>query len=238
MKRDEKVKPGYFITATDTGCGKTLTALTLMQCFKHQGLRVLGMKPVAAGCISTSIGPRNDDALRLCAMGSLEVPYEWVNPFAFLLPIAPHLAAADAGIRIDLETILHHRDRLAALSDILVVEGAGGLLVPLGEGRTLADLAIALGYPLILVVGLRLGCLNHAQLTEEAIQRRGMALAGWIGNRIDPGFSHPTENLDTLAKALEAPCLGVFPWQSHPDPDALSAYLNPFLWVKLFAEIT
>ncbi|MEI6414878.1 MAG: dethiobiotin synthase [Pseudomonadota bacterium] len=217
---------GYFITATDTGCGKTLVALTLMQFFKNQGQRVLGMKPVAAGCEQTPAGLRNDDALKLHALGSLEVPYEWVNPFALPLPIAPHLAANKLGVKIDFETILNHKDRLATLSDILIIEGAGGLLVPLSEGRTMADLAIALGFPLVLVVGLRLGCLNHALLTEEAIQRRHMTLVGWIGNSMDPGFSHRTANLATLTEALKAPCLGVLPWLNHPDPEHLWAYLN------------
>jgi dethiobiotin synthetase len=218
---------GFFVTGTDTGCGKTEATLGLMAALQRRGLRVLGMKPVASGCTRTASGLRNEDALRLRDAGSAAVPYEWINPYAFEPPIAPHIAAADAGILIELATIEQAYARLAPLADRVLVEGVGGWRVPLGPERFVGDIPIALDLPVILVVGLRLGCINHALLTAESIQWAGCRLAGWIGNQVDPDMAYREANLATLTDRLAAPCLGVIPWLQGPAPEVVGAYLHP-----------
>jgi dethiobiotin synthetase len=221
----------FFITGTDTGVGKTEVALALMAALQARGLRVTGMKPVAAGGSATSAGFRNDDAVRLRRQSSVSVAYELVNPYVFALPIAPHLAAAAAaaaGVVIDMEHIKRCYAALAAQSDAVVVEGAGGWRVPLDEQRSMTDLVAALELPVILVVGLRLGCLNHALLTAEAIARCGIRLAGWVANGIDPGFAYRAENVAYLERHLAAPLLGVIPCheQQLSEMAALAARLS------------
>jgi dethiobiotin synthetase len=218
----------FFITGTDTGVGKTEVALALMAALQARGLRVAGMKPVAAGGIATPTGFHNDDALRLQRQSSVSVAYELVNPYLFESPIAPHIAAAAAGVVIDMEHIKRCYAALAAQSDALVVEGAGGWRVPLDERRSMADLVAALELPVILVVGLRLGCLNHALLTAEAIARCGIRLAGWVANGIDPGFAYRAENVAYLERHLAAPLLGVIPCHEQLLPEAavLAAHLS------------
>ncbi|MEA3219469.1 dethiobiotin synthase [Immundisolibacter sp.] len=200
---------GFFVTGTDTGVGKTRVSAGLIAVLRQQGLRVAGMKPVASGCAATPAGLRNDDALALIGASGGDWPYEWVNPYAFAPPIAPHLAAADVGSTIRFAVIEQAFGQLAAQSDCVVVEGVGGWRVPLGPDGDVADLAMGLQLPVVLVVGLRLGCLNHAALTAADIRRCGLPLAGWVGNAIETGFERLDDNLKALGDSLAAPCLGV-----------------------------
>ncbi len=216
---------GFFITGTDTGCGKTELSLALIQALRQHGWRVQAMKPVASGCEPGPQGPRNPDARRLLAHSSVVVPYEWVNPYAFIPPIAPHIAAREAGVQIELALIQEHATALAARADLLIVEGVGGWRVPLGPGLAASDLPSALGLPVILVVGLRLGCLNHALLTAESILASGVALAGWVANQADPRMERLEENIATLGSLLPAPCLGRVPWLADPAPEAVASHL-------------
>ncbi|WP_295398762.1 dethiobiotin synthase [uncultured Thiocystis sp.] len=217
---------GVFVTGTDTGCGKTAISVGLMAALQSRGLRVLGMKPVASGCALTPSGLRNEDALTLQEQGSSREPYERINPYAFAPPIAPHLAATAAGVAIDLAAIVRAYGALDAKANLVVVEGVGGWRVPLGPDFSLSDLPAALELPVILVVGLKLGCLNHALLTAESIQSSDTRLIGWIGNQIDPEMLVLDANLATLANLIEAPCLGVVPWLDHPEPAQVAGYLR------------
>ena len=177
---------GLFVTGTDTGVGKTTITLGLMQALQARGQTVTAMKPVASGCISTPSGLISDDARQLQGRSSVDVRYDRVNPYAFEPPIAPHLAAEAVGVRIDIEVIEQAWRCLAAESDQVLVEGVGGWLVPISQRKTMADVALALGLPVIMVVGVTLGCINHALLTAAAVQSAGLRLAGWIANRVDP----------------------------------------------------
>ena len=215
-----------FVTGTDTGVGKTLVATALVRRLREHGLRVAGMKPVASGCERTPDGLRNEDALGLQRESSGEWPYAIVNPYAFEPAIAPHVAAAEAGVRIDFETIAASYRQLAAVSDRVVVEGAGGWLVPLAGRATIADLAAHLGLDVVLVVGLRLGCLNHAFLTADAIASRGLRLVGWVANTLDPAYERWQANLETLDAHLLAPRLGLVPHLRPRDVAAAAAALD------------
>jgi dethiobiotin synthetase len=206
---------GVFITGTDTGVGKTLVAAALIRALAGLGLRVAGMKPVASGATRTAGGLRNDDALALAAAANVAAPYEIVNPYCFEAPVAPHIAAKEAGTAIDAHLVRRRFDELAQRCEFVVVEGAGGWLAPISATQTLADLALALEIPVILVVGLRLGCLNHALLTAESIGARHASLAGWIANRIDPGFERSAENLATLTARLQAEPLADVPFMTQ-----------------------
>ena len=200
-----------FVTGTDTGVGKTRIAVGLCLAFGAHLQRVAAMKPVASGCARTPAGLRNDDALALQAAMTVRADYDDVNPYAFEPAIAPHIAAQEAGCRVDFEMLDRCFERLCRGSDVIVVEGAGGWLAPLDATRTFADLAVRWKLDVVLVVGLRLGCLNHALLTAESIERRGLKLAGWVGNSVDPAFERRAANIDTLRLRLAARCLGVFP---------------------------
>lgn len=199
---------GFFVTGTDTGVGKTLVSVALLQSYAERGLRVVGMKPVAAGC---EPGQVNEDVAMLRAASNVDAPIELINPYGFQPAIAPHLAAQLAGEPIRIPRVMECYERLARDADIVIVEGAGGWMVPLNEAETLADLAWSMGLPVILVVGMRLGCLNHALLTAEAIQNRGVGLAGWVANRIDPHMAAFDANLAALSCRISAPLLGVIP---------------------------
>lgn len=218
---------GWFVTGTDTEIGKTLVSAALLHALRAAGLRVAGMKPVASGCERTPAGLRNADALALLAAAGRDAAYADVNPYAFAPPIAPHIAAEQAGVRIDAAVIESAARRLAAGADALVVEGVGGFLVPLGPDLDVAGLAGALRLPVILVVGLRLGCINHALLTAEAVRARGLKLAGWVGSRVDPDMAYVAENIEALRSRLPAPCLGVLPHLSPPEPAEAARYLEP-----------
>jgi dethiobiotin synthetase len=217
---------GIFVTGTDTHCGKTEISLALMAARQARGARVLGMKPIASGCDPSPQGPRNADALRLLAQGSTAAPYHLVNPYAFGPPIAPHIAAGRAGVEITLDPIIDAYRALSTGCDLLVVEGVGGWRVPLSPTLSVNDIPKALDLPVILVVGLKLGCLNHALLTAESIRALGSPLAGWVGNGIDPELQAGDENIATLAALLGAPCLGIIPWLARPVPEALAGFLH------------
>jgi dethiobiotin synthetase len=225
---------GLFVTGTDTDCGKTEVSLGLMAAWQQRGLRALGMKPVATGCAPGATGPQNADALRLQAQGSSQAPYGLVNPYAFEPPIAPHIAAGLAGVEIELGPIASACRTLASESDLVLVEGVGGWRVPLSTSLSVSDLPRALDLPVLMVVGLRLGCLNHALLTAESIRAHGAHLAGWVANRIDPEMLEGDANLATLAALIVAPCIGVVPWLTRADPLEIAGYLNPELlaWPK------
>jgi dethiobiotin synthetase len=202
----------YFVTGTDTEIGKTHVACALLHAARLAGHSAIGMKPVAAGVDSDG---HNDDVERLCAASSVEAPRQLVNPYLYAAAIAPHIAAAEAGRPIRLAGIVDAFARLQPLAEVIVVEGVGGFRVPLNdsadEGFDSADLAVALKLPLILVVGMKLGCISHALLTAEAIQARGLTLAGWVANRIDPAMARFDDNLEALRLRLPAPLLGVVP---------------------------
>jgi len=202
---------GLFVTGTDTGVGKTRIATGLCKAFAAAGYRVAAMKPVASGSAATPEGLRNDDALTLLRAMNVPASYAEINPYAFQPAIAPHIAAAEAGQAIDFDLLDRCYRRLARDSDVTVVEGAGGWLAPLDAGRSFADLAVRWRLDVILVVGLRLGCLNHALLTVEAIRHRGLRLAGWVGNGIEPEFARLDANVSTLRSAIAAPCLATLP---------------------------
>lgn len=217
---------GYFVTGTDTGVGKTRVSAGLIAALRGQGLRVAGMKPVASGCAQTADGLRSADALALQAASSLGLPYERVNPYAFEPAIAPHLAAAEVGITIRFVVIARALSGLGAQSDCAVVEGVGGWRVPLGPDGDVADLALHLNLPVVLVVGLRLGCLNHAVLTAADIRRCGLPLAGWVGNGVEAGFERLEDTLNALRDILAEPCFGVLPYAPHAAPDNVARALR------------
>ena len=216
----------FFVTGTDTGVGKTLATAALLRHLRESGVSVAGMKPIAAGVIAGLEGPANEDALMLQAESSVRHPYAVVNPWLFEPAIAPHIAAAESGVVIDAARIVAAHERLAAGADVVLAEGAGGFLVPLDSTRSCAELPALLGMDVILVVGLRLGCLNHAFLTTEAIAARRLKLAGWIGNSVDPAFARRDANLATLESRIAAPCLGIIPWMAKPDVATAAASLH------------
>lgn len=215
-----------FVTGTDTGIGKTVAALALMAALSSRGRRVAGMKPVASGAAMTPEGLRNEDALALQAASTAAIPYEDVNPIALEAPLAPEIAAARAGQRIDPEVIRQAFLRLCRRADAIVVEGVGGWRVPLGRDFSSADLVRALELQVILVVGLRLGCINHALLSAEAIAADGLSLAGWIGNHPGVVFEEAPSSMDYLRAHLPAPCLGEIPALPAPSPAAIAAQLE------------
>lgn len=208
---------GLYVTGTDTGAGKTRVAAALVAALRQAGLRAAGMKPVASGSATTDASLRNEDALALAAASGLDLPYATVNPYAYADPIAPHLAAADAGRPVELEPIAAAAAELAAAAGALVVEGVGGWMAPLGATLMQADLVRRLGLPVVLVVGLRLGCLNHALLSARAIAADGCTLLGWIGSAVDPAMLRRDDNLATLHARLPAPCLGVLDHRPQVD---------------------
>lgn len=214
----------YFVTGTDTDVGKTLISCALLHGFAAQGLRVAGFKPVAAGCDDHD---HNEDALRLRAAGNVQATYGQINPYCFTQAAAPHLAAKFAGVRINLDRILESYRELATLADRVIVEGAGGFCVPLNESEDGADLARLLKLPVILVVGMRLGCLNHALLTRDAILRRGLKMAGWVANVLDGDMKMRDENIAALQERFDAPLLGVVPhYQGAPDAREIVQHLD------------
>ncbi|MDP1634998.1 MAG: dethiobiotin synthase [Gallionellaceae bacterium] len=213
----------YFITGTDTDVGKTLISCALLHAFAAQGKSVAGFKPVAAGCDECD---HNDDAKVLRAASSLRLTYGQVNPYCFPHAIAPHLAARHAGVRIEFKRILTSYRELAGQADEVIVEGAGGFLVPLNDKQTSADLAKALDLPVILVVGMRLGCLNHALLTMSAIAVHQLECAGWVANVLDADMPALQENIDTLRERIAAPLLGVVPHMAQPDAKAAAGCLD------------
>jgi dethiobiotin synthetase len=218
---------GYFITGTDTGVGKTLVACALLHAFAARGYSTVGMKPIASGAERMRAALRSDDVERLIAAASVAAPRHLVNPYCFEPPIAPHIAAQRAGTSIELDLIARCHDELAAAADMVVVEGVGGFLVPLGPRIDVATLAVRLGLPVVLVVGMRLGCLNHALLTAEAIAARGLALAGWIANHVDPEMAAADENVRALEERLAAPLVARIAWAESVDTRSIAAQFDP-----------
>lgn len=218
---------GYFITGTDTGVGKTLVTAALLHASNGLGIRAQGMKPVAAGAELRDGVWVNEDVAMLSAASRPPPPREWLNPYLFREAIAPHIAAERKGMRIEIPRIVEAYRSLAAGADLVLVEGVGGFRVPLSDTRDTADLAVALGLPVILVVGLRLGCLNHALLTAEAIASRGLQLAAWVANRVDPEMLAVDENLNALRRRLAAPLLAELPSLEEPDPVRAARYFSP-----------
>ena len=214
--------PAWFVTGTDTEVGKTFATCALLRALRHQGIRAIGMKPIAAG---TDDNGRNDDVERLIIASGTDAPRELINPYLFQPAIAPHIAAAETGRVIAIEHIITAFDTLRGMADAVLVEGVGGFCVPLGPHCDTADLAETMGLPVILVVGMRLGCINHALLTRQAIAARGLKLAGWIANRIDPAMSRFDENLAALCERIDAPLLGIIPPASTPEAAATGLHL-------------
>lgn len=217
----------YFVTGTDTDAGKTSVAAGLLYAAKQQQLSTLAMKPVASGCAETAHGLRNSDALALMAQSSVQLPYSQVNPYAFVPAIAPHIAAQEAGVELcvtDLyqaaQVVLQHQ------ADFTLIEGAGGWRVPISATEFLSDLAIALKLPVILVVGIKLGCINHALLTAQAIQSDGLELAGWVANVVDPNCARLAENLASLKQQMPAPCLAEVPYLPLASANAVAAHMQ------------
>lgn len=203
------MKYAWFVTGTDTEIGKTFVSCALLHAARAAGLSAVGMKPVAAGVDSAGL---NEDVEQLRAASSVQLPRDVTNPFCLRSPIAPHIAAAEEGRDIVFAPIAAAYRQLAAAAEVVIVEGVGGFRVPLGSDGDSADLAMAMGLPVILVVGMRLGCINHGLLTAEAITRRGLVLAGWVANQVDPNMARVEENLATLTALLPAPMLGCIPY--------------------------
>lgn len=213
----------YFITGTDTEIGKTHATCALLATAAQQGLRAVGLKPVAAG---TDAAGHNDDVLRLMAASNVVLPERTINPWLLNEPLSPHIAARLAGIEITTDPILNSFNAANDLADLILVEGVGGLYAPLSETLSQPDLIHVLDIPVILVVGLRLGCLNHALLTAAAIQQHGLRFAGWIGNQVDPDFQALDDNIRTLQERLAAPCLGILPFQNAAADASLASHLS------------
>ncbi|KVV58798.1 dethiobiotin synthetase [Burkholderia ubonensis] len=219
-----------FVTGTDTEIGKTFVSAALLHGFARLGLRAAAMKPVAAGAYEQDGVWRNEDADQLDAAANVVLPPALRTPFLLKAPAAPHLAAAQEGVTLDLDTIVAcHREALTR-ADVVVVEGAGGFRVPLTGTRDMADLAVALGVPVVLVVGVRLGCISHALLTADAIRQRGLTLAGWVANHVDPAMAFQDENVatlrDWLAREHGAPLIGRIPRLAPAAPESAAATLD------------
>jgi len=206
----------YFVTGTDTNVGKTLVSAALIRSLAGHGLKVAGMKPVAAGAELRDGTLWNEDVARLSGEANVTLPSHLIAPYLFKEPAAPHVAAALEDQQIDTATIFTAFEQIRAQTEAIIVEGVGGFCVPLTPQTNMADIAARLQLDVILVVGLRLGCLNHALLTAEAISARGLRLAGWVVNQIDPAMPHQAANIEALRERLFAPCLGSLPWMSVP----------------------
>lgn len=216
-RRSPLAAHGFFVTGTDTGVGKTLTACALLHAFSARGLRAAGMKPVAAGARRSGGELHSADVEQLAAASSIDAPCALLNPYCFELPIAPHVAAQEAGVIIALHTIVAAYRELATHADVVVVEGVGGFCVPLNAEEDAADLAQHLGLPVLLVVGMRLGCLSHALLTAEAIRARGLKLVGWVANHIDPAMELADDSVAALENRLSAPRIARVAFSQPPD---------------------
>jgi len=213
----------YFVTGTDTSVGKTLISCALLHAFAARGMRVVGMKPVAAGCDDDG---QHDDVLRLRAASNVLAGKGQVNPYYFERAAAPHLVAKFIGVAINLDRIAESFRELQGQADMVIVEGAGGFCVPLNEDEDTADLAVRMDVPIILVVGMRLGCLNHALLTVAAIRARGLTLAAWVANVIDPTMPMLQENISALQQRIAAPLLGVVPHCANSDAREVADFLD------------
>ena len=221
------MRKNYFITGTDTDCGKTLITEALLLKAREQGLRAVGLKPLAAGATATEEGLRNGDALRLQRASTIDLRYEQINPVVFEPPIAPHIAATRAGKRITISTLTGYvRGAMSYPADLRLIEGAGGWLVPINEMESLSSLPEELGVDVILVVGMKLGCLNHALLTARAIRQSGVHLAGWAATQVDPQMYCVEENLASLKNMLGSPFLGFVPYIESVTAERAASFLQ------------
>lgn len=212
-----KIAKGFFITGTDTGVGKTYVAGLLLEQLATSGYKTAALKPIASGCYKTPKGFRNTDAVTLMKKATVKVPYEQVNPFALEPAVAPHIAAEIGHIELSVSKVIAALHPVLQLSvDYLIVEGVGGLKVPLNTQETTLDLASALGFPIILVVGIRLGCLNHALLTSESLMNNNLPVLGWVANVVDEKMEYKIENIKSLQKTLPFPLLGIVPYAPMP----------------------
>jgi dethiobiotin synthetase len=218
------MEKGYFITGTDTNVGKTWATIALMRYFKSRGKSVAGIKPVASGCVMQDGQLKNEDALLIQENASMPIDYELINPYAYEAPVSPHIAGANNPAKLDQLTAQF--ELLKALAEVVVVEGAGGWYTPINEREANSDLAIALALPVIMVVAIRLGCINHARLTYQAIKQSGVDCAGWIAVCVDPGLLNRNENINTIKATLDAPLLGVLPYKEAADFDFFSEQLK------------
>jgi dethiobiotin synthetase len=215
-----------FVTGTDTGVGKTVASTALLHAFRARGLRAVGMKPVASGCVATPDGWRNDDALALQAASDPVPPYDDLNPYALPAPLAPEIAARDAGVNVQLGVLVSAFERLHPRADLVLVEGVGGWAAPLTATLDQRHLVQELRLPVVLVVGMRLGCINHARLSARAIQDDGARLVGWIANEVDPDMERRDENFALLSARMPAPCWGRLPYAHGADAQALAVHLS------------
>lgn len=215
----------FFVTGTDTGAGKTFTSSVLLHALRQRGLRAVGMKPVASGSEATADGLRNEDALALQAASDPRPDYLLVNPWALRQPTAPEIAARLDGVEVTLPPIHAAFDALKAMADVVLVEGVGGFLAPIRPGFDQYELPQELGLPVLLVVGLKLGCINHARLTVEAVQARRLPLLGWIASEVEPTMLYPDEYFEALKAALPLPCFGRLPHAPGADPSTLTRHL-------------
>lgn len=219
-------KKPFFITGTDTDVGKTQVAAGLLHLANTQGLSTIGLKPVAAGCEKTEQGLRNQDALLLQAVSSVKLPYEQINPVTLIEPVSPHIAAQKEKRTLSADRLAGFCRSSFRMADFTLIEGAGGWRVPINPLETMADLVRVLQMPVILVVGMRLGCLNHALLTVEAIRQDGLPLVAWVANCVDANMRALDENIQTLQQRIPAPCLGVVPFMDQPAPEKIAEYLS------------
>lgn len=216
----------FFITGTDTDVGKTVASRAMLQALAKYEFKTVGYKPIAAGCDLTSEGWRNSDAIYLQNEATIETPYEQVNPYALELPASPHIAAHDAGIDIDFQVLSDNLATHKSEADVVLIEGAGGWRVPVSDNDSLSTWVKQEGLPVVLVVGIKLGCLNHALLTAEIIKSDGLNLVGWIANRVNPGTEHYSEIIDLLELRLGAPKLGEIPYIPATKHNELGKYIN------------
>jgi len=216
-----------YVTGTDTGIGKTVASTALLHALRAQGLHAVGMKPVASGCEFRDGLWRNEDALALQAASDPQAEYTMLNPYALPQPLAPEIAAREAGVEIAMETLVSAYHHLQAIADTVVVEGVGGWSAPLSADLDQADLVHALHLPVVMVVGMRLGCINHARLTARAVAADGCRLIGWIANHVDPQMERQDENFQILEARLQVPCWGRLPFFATQDAAALSRHLDP-----------
>lgn len=216
----------FFVTGTDTDVGKTAVSCGLLYKLKQQGLSVVGLKPVAAGCDFIDGEYKNTDALQLMAVAQTSLKYEEVNPVALKNPIAPHIAAVEESVSISAKSLVEHCINASKEFGVALIEGAGGWLVPLNANETFADVASGLKANIILVVGIRLGCINHTLLTIDSIRQRGLPLAGWVANCIDPEAERIEDNINALSERIDAPCLGIVSNLSNTSPEAVAEYLS------------
>ena len=217
----------FFILGTDTGIGKTIAAAAVLTGLKAQGLSTIGLKPMASGAQLTSVGLRNEDALCLQKAASISLAYQQVNPFCFADPIAPHIAAEKEKRFLSVSALTQSCQlALSYQADYGVIEGAGGICVPLNKKETFADWVQIMGFPIILVVGMRLGCLNQALLTWKYLQQRQLPVIGWIANQVDPMMECLEENINFLKSSLSAPCLGFFPYLQEINLSVFSSLID------------